>query len=355
MTGGFTRADQGDPHTLRQMAGGDWMVLYSPMTAYQGRDPLCAFAAIGQVAGDEPNLGGNFKLATFAAAQHYWGHTLVIIVKPPPPAPIPSTSTLAAVVSELETVIEWSIAAASRLGYFAALYKRITIAVATAVTNGVFQDGPKMELFDASFANRYFDALNGHFHPDDFPKPTRAWQKTFDAAERDDLIILQHMLAGVNAHIDLDLGITAQSIAPALKLPTLRADFNTINAVIASQVNGVVDDINQLSPDLADLYQILASHEIFLINQAVVAMRDSAWRFAIVLAVLPSFSWPLAIWLRDRKVAAQAELIYHPPGVIGLIQATVDEIAERESRDVVRNIEVLDEIASTPAPIQTTL
>jgi hypothetical protein len=49
-------------------------------------------------------------------------------------------------------------------------------------------------------------------------------------------------------------------------------------------------------------------------------------------------------------VATQADLIYHPPGVIGLIQATVDKIAERESRDVVRNIQVLDEIASTPAP-----
>ena len=56
-----------------------------------------------------------------------------------------------------------------------------------------------------------------------------------------------------------------------------------------------------------------------------------------------------------RKVAAQADLIYHPPGVIGLVQATIDEIAERESRDVVRNIQVLDEIASTPAPIKTTI
>ncbi len=121
-------------------------------------------------------------------------------------------------------------------GYFAALYKRITIAVAVAVKNGAFEDGPRMELFDAKFASRYFDALNGYFHPNEFPRPTRSWQKTFDAPDRDDLIILQHMLAGVNAHIDLDLGIAAQNIAPAMKLPTLHKDFNTINAVLASQV-----------------------------------------------------------------------------------------------------------------------
>jgi hypothetical protein len=264
-------------------------------------------------------------------------------------------SRLDAVVSALDSVIEWSITASSRLGYFAALYKRITIAVAVAVKNGAFEDGPRMELFDAAFASRYFDALNGHFHPEEFPRPTRSWQKTFDAADRDDLIILQHMLAGVNAHIDLDLGITAQNIAPAMKLPRLHGDFNTINAVLASQVQGVIDDINQLSPDLAELSQCLAGNEIFLVNQAVAAMRDSAWRFAMVLAVVPGFARPVTIWARDRKVAAQAELIYHPPGVIGLIQATVDEIAERESRDVVRNIQVLNEIASKPAPIKTTL
>lgn len=292
--------------------------------------------------------------AAYAAVQLDQRHTLVMVTTPPP-APIPPSPNLGAVLSTLDVIIEWSIAASSRLGYFAALYKRITKAVDVAIRNGAFQDGPRMDQFDAAFADRYFDALNGYFHPTGFPQPTRAWQKTFDAAERDNLIILQHMLAGVNAHIDLDLGITAQSIAPAIKLPKLQHDFNTINAVIASQVNGVVDDINQLSPDLADLYQILAGNEIFVINQAVAAMRDSAWRFATVLGLIPGFARPLAIWVRDRKVTTQAALIYRPPGVVGLIQATLDEIAERESDDVIANIEVLNEIASAPAPIKTTL
>jgi hypothetical protein len=278
-----------------------------------------------------------------------------MVAKPPPPGPFPPMSKLDAVVSALDSVIGWSIATSSRLGYFAALYKRQTIAVGVAVKNGAFQDGPRMERFDAAFADRYFDALNGHFHPNQFPLPTHSWQKTFNAADRDDLIILQHMLGGVNAHIGLDLGIAAQNIAPALRLFTLHDDFNTINAVLASQVEGVVDDINQLSPELAELYQVLADNEIFVINQAVAALRDSAWRFAILLAVVPGFAQPLTIRARDSAVAAQADLIYHPPGVIGLVQATIDEIAERESRDVVRNIQVLDEIASTPAPIKTAL
>ncbi len=53
-----------------------------------------------------------------------------------------------------------TIANQSRLGYFAALYKRITIAIRTAVAQNLFQNGPRMQLFDVTFASRYFAALN---------------------------------------------------------------------------------------------------------------------------------------------------------------------------------------------------
>ena len=82
-----------------------------------------------------------------------------------PPAPIGNVSTLDDVVDAMDSIIRWSIGALSRLGYFAALYKRITIGVRTAVAEGAFEDGPRMEQFDVAFANRYFDALNGYFHP----------------------------------------------------------------------------------------------------------------------------------------------------------------------------------------------
>jgi hypothetical protein len=54
VAGGFTQANHGKPHMLGKMARGDWIVFYSPKTAYQGGAPLQAFTAIGQVADDEP-------------------------------------------------------------------------------------------------------------------------------------------------------------------------------------------------------------------------------------------------------------------------------------------------------------
>ena len=282
-------------------------------------------------------------------------HTLGMRPNPPPPPQIPPATTIDEVVDAIQSVIDWSIAAASRLGYFAALYKRITIAVGVAIAQGAFDDGPRIERLDAAFANRYFDALNGHFHPGQFPKPTRSWQVTFDAAHRPDPILVQHMLAGVNVHIGLDLGIATQIVAPGTQLPTLHKDYNTINAVLASQINGLLDSIHELSPALADLYAVLMQNEVFLINEAVRALRDSGWRFAAILAVQPGFLRPLTIRVRDQKVARQAQVIYDPPQLVGLVAHLVHAIAERESRDIVRNIQVLDRIASTPAPIATTL
>jgi hypothetical protein len=271
---------------------------------------------------------------------------------PPKLPPIATVTTIDEVLAAIESIIGWSIGASSRLSYFAALYKQITIAVRTAVADGAFQDGPRMERFDVAFASRYFAALNGFFHPGQFPKPTHAWQVPFDAAQRPEPIILQHMMAGVTAHIELDLGIVAQTIAPDEQLPTLHEDFNRINAVLAGQVNGVVEGINELSPVLADLYGVLADNEINLISDALKSFRNSAWNFAAILAAIPGLAQPPTILARDLQVAQQGALVFKPPGPIATI---ANAIAARESRDIVKNIHVLDRIASTPAPIRTTM
>ena len=69
------------------------------------------------------------------------------------------------------------------------------------------------------------------------------------------------------------------------RVRSLHNDFNTVNAVLASQVTGVVDDLDELSPALAAIYRVLTGNEIFLIDEAVKTLRDSAWRFATILAL----------------------------------------------------------------------
>jgi hypothetical protein len=260
--------------------------------------------------------------------------------------PITGITNIDRVVDAIEGIVQWSTANASRLGYFAALYKKITIAIRTAIAEHKFEDGPRMEHFDVTFASRYFAALNGYFHPGQFPSPTHSWLVAFNGALLPDPIIVQQMIAGVNAHIDLDLGIAAEEIAPGAKLQTLKNDFNTVNAVLASQVNGVLDEIDELSPVLADIYDVLQKNEIDMISDGLKVVRDSAWCFAEKLAITPKILQPPVIMVHDLEVAQLGTLILHPPGLLGSV---VQVIASRESRNVVHNISVLNAIAATPA------
>jgi len=84
-----------------------------------------------------------------------------------PPRPVASPSITDDDTSEvdrrgdrrLERVVDESITTRSRIGYFAALYRQVTVAVRDAIHAGEFDDGPRMDAFDTAFGNRYLDAL----------------------------------------------------------------------------------------------------------------------------------------------------------------------------------------------------
>jgi Family of unknown function (DUF5995) len=245
-------------------------------------------------------------------------------------------------VDRIDDVISWSRVNASRLGYFAALYKRVTRAIGTAADRGLFTDPARMQRFDATFANRYFAALNGYFHPAANPPPSHCWRVAFEAAEKPTRAIVLHMLTGMNAHIELDLGIAAWETAKPAPLESLHADFDTVNAVLAQQVESVLEEIDEISPVLADIYDVLRKDEIHVIDDGLVGFRDSAWRFACVLSAEPGFLDTPTIGMRDVATAAFGALILNPPPALA---AVVNGIIARESTDVVRNIDELAGIA----------
>src|SRR5215475_9606069 len=122
----------------------------------------------------------------------------VMMLPPMPP------ETIADVIRSLDAIIDWAWTNKSRLGYFAALYRRITRVVKTGIEKGQFQNGPLMERLDVVFASRYLYAF------DQFraaKQPSLAWQLAFRAAHWWYPIVVQQLLAGINAHINLDLGI----------------------------------------------------------------------------------------------------------------------------------------------------
>lgn len=66
-------------------------------------------------------------------------------------------------------------------------------------TGGLFDDGVRMDRFDTFFGNRYFDAYDAWRRDRSGP---RCWREAFGLLDDADTIIVQHLILGVNAHIN---------------------------------------------------------------------------------------------------------------------------------------------------------
>jgi hypothetical protein len=239
--------------------------------------------------------------------------------------------TIDEVITRLEGIIEECIATRSRLGYFAALYNRVTLAVREGIRKGEFDDGPRMERLDVTFANRYLTAYEQYRAGE---LPSRSWLKAFEAAENPDLVVLQHLLIGMNAHINLDLAVAAVRTSPGSQLAPLQPDFDRINTVLATLTPLVEQEIDQESPIFQKLTRIAPALELKAVGFAMDEARKAAWSFAQKLAFLSLQQQVPAMAARDTEVAILGDLVLARNPLFQLIHS-------RESTDVAENIRIL--------------
>jgi hypothetical protein len=233
--------------------------------------------------------------------------------------------TIDEVIGQLTAIVEWSKENDSRMGYFAALYRKVTIQVKKGIVDGYFDDGSRMGRFDVIFANRYIYAFHQY---QTGIAPTQSWQRTFAANKRWWPIVLQHLLMGMNAHINLDLGIAAAETMPPGELADLQGDFNKINEVLASLVGGVLNELGAIWPVFGLLNRYLGSVEKSIINFSMEKARDAAWSFAEQLSPLSVDQRELAITEKDACFAEFSNVILHP-GLSGSLIVKIIRIGER--------------------------
>ncbi|MGH9281913.1 MAG: DUF5995 family protein, partial [Acidimicrobiales bacterium] len=247
-------------------------------------------------------------------------------------APLPTT--IKDVLKALDEVVDWALEEESRLGYFAAMYRIVTAKVAEGIEEGYFDDGPRMERLDVCFANRYLAALTAF---EDEGRPTRSWELAFEAGASARLLVLQQLILGINAHINLDLGIAAATTAPGEDLPGLRRDFDRINEILALLIAGIERDLGEISPWIRLLATLGGRHDEEVVRWSIEVARTEAWRLATELAPLDPADWPGPVAARDARVARLARRVTNP----GWLTAALLLIRSRESNDVRRNIEAL--------------
>ena len=214
--------------------------------------------------------------------------------------------TIDDVISILDEIIRQEVANQSNLAIFPVLYKQVTQRIKEGVANQEFDDNPRMQRLDVIFANRYLDA---YFIYKDGGKPSGSWLHAFDAAEDSSLITLQHLLLGINAHINLDLGIAvSQTVGNTSDLPTIHSDFNKINAILSSMVDAVQKSIGTVSPLFFLLDRFVKGKEDAIAAFSINVARDGAWIFANTYHV--SIDKQLAFERRDHVIGQLATKLY---------------------------------------------
>jgi hypothetical protein len=242
------------------------------------------------------------------------------------------------VLAALDRIIATAITEHSRVGFFAALYRQVTLRVQQGIADGMFDDGPRMVRLDTVFAHRYLDALDAW---DNGGVPTKSWRYALNATRRSDLIILQHLLLGINAHINLDLGVAAAQVAPGDALPSLHDDFQRINLILGALTDDVKRVLEQFSPLLHLVDGFGGTVDDAIVNFSLSAARDDAWLHAQVLAGLPPSFQPTTIFVIDTKTALLARLVADPGRII---TAVLDTVNLEESEDIPAIIRALNSL-----------
>ena len=220
------------------------------------------------------------------------------------------------VIRNLDEIIQESKENKSRLGYFPALYRKVTVEIKKGIEGNIFDDGERMERLDIIFANRYLEAFHQYKNAGN---PTQAWKLTFDAAKKWRPIVLQHLLLGMNAHIVLDLGIAAAQSVDKQDLPTLRGDFDKINQILASLLNDVQQDLAEVWP-LLKIFDLAAGDiDETLSRFGIEIARGRAWQVAKEIAASPPAEVNAKIHKLDQETYQLGKIILAPGKVFQLI------------------------------------
>jgi hypothetical protein len=183
--------------------------------------------------------------------------------------------------------------AADRRALFLTCYVMMTRNVLSAIDAGDFRDPPWVSDLLDRFADYYFAALESV--EDQVAGAPAAWRLAFDAARDPDLQVMQHLLLGINAHINYDLVLCLSDVlAPewqALSVDGRQArylDHCHINDIIGRTIDAVQDQIvDRYSPWMEVVDRALGRLDEWLVLQMIAHWRDEVWALAVQRVELP--------------------------------------------------------------------
>jgi hypothetical protein len=191
------------------------------------------------------------------------------------------------VLIRMTTLVDQWEAAHDRRAIFLGCYRLMTANMLDAIEAGRFHDAVWVSSLLHRFADYYFDALK--LYDQQRPDTPAVWRLAFDATRDEDVMTLQHLLLGVNAHINFDLVFTlVDLLAPEWtgltdeRRAQRHTDHTLVNRIIGETVDAVQDQvIDRHSPWYDFVDKLLGPVDEWLTSRLISQWREEVWENAV--------------------------------------------------------------------------
>jgi hypothetical protein len=149
-------------------------------------------------------------------------------------------------------------------------------------------------------------------------------------------LILQHLLLGVNAHVNHDLPQVVVELADGgVPVQALRPDFDAINDILAATQPDVLSELGRVS-GWTQLAMSLGGGRAF--NFSLGRARAQAWQAAVRLHPLDGQRRGRAVAELDELVSVLAYLITRPTPPISWLLPVARQLEHDDPRVVTRRL-----------------
>jgi hypothetical protein len=191
-----------------------------------------------------------------------------------------------------ECTDRWN-AANDRRAVFLECYTLMTANMLQTINAGEFHDGKWAGKLLHRFAEYYFEALEQYDQCTG--DCSSVWQFTHDCACQEERHVLQHLLLGVNAHINYDLVLSLVEMLEPEWTDLSEAqrrlryeDHCRVNEVIAATIDTVQDTvIERHDPWMDWVDRIFGRLDERLLSALITRWREEVWQKAIVFLQAP--------------------------------------------------------------------
>lgn len=193
------------------------------------------------------------------------------------------------VVLKMQKMVQSWEAAGDKRAIFLRCYSLMTHNMLLALEQKRFKDPVWVEQLLERFADYYFVALENY--EQEARKAPAVWQLAHHASQQPHTMTVQHLLVGVNAHINYDLVLCVRdmlrpewaSLTPG-RLAERFSDHCLVNEIIAETIDTVQDEVvEKHTPRLDWVDKLFGAWDEWLISRLITSWRDEVWEQGVAL------------------------------------------------------------------------